>query len=76
MAWWKSIITSHNRGMKKYDVGGVNFENNRDVSRFKAGLGGEETSHVGTFEVCTSSTVRKACKIVETIYRKVKKPND
>ncbi len=76
LAWWKAITISNDRGMKNYDVGGVDFENNLNVSRFKAGIGGQEKFHIGVFEAYTSSVIKNIFRTAEKVYRAVKKPND
>lgn len=76
LAWWKALTASDGKGMKKYDLGGIDFEGNPAVSRFKAGIGGEKQFHIGTFEAYTNSVVRNIFRMAEKVYRMVKKPND
>jgi len=73
LAWWRAIVSSNNKGMKKFDVGGIDFVDNPTVSRFKAGVGGEESFHIGTFESYTDSVVKNTFRMTEKIYRKLKR---
>lgn len=73
LAWWRAIGASHRAGIKNYDVGGIDFENNTTVSQFKAGMGGEEAFHIGTFEACSGSCARAAWRLTENIYRILKR---
>lgn len=73
LVWWKAIVASMRRGMKKYDVGGIDYKKNPHVSRFKAGIGGEECSHIGAFEACNSLVVRNIWRVTEKTYRFIKK---
>jgi lipid II:glycine glycyltransferase (peptidoglycan interpeptide bridge formation enzyme) len=73
VAWWKAVLISNGRGMKKYDVGGVDFENDPGIARFKAGLGGEECSYIGAFETCTNAAVENIWAMGERAYRMLKR---
>ena len=73
LVWWKAILTSKRLGMKIYDTGGIDFQKVPTVSHFKAGLGGEECSYIGAFEVCTNMMVKNIWRMVERTYKLVKK---
>jgi len=73
VAWWKAMLVSNDRGMKKYDVGGVDFVNDPGIARFKAGMGGERYSHIGVFEACTNATIESIWAMSEKAYRMLKK---
>ncbi|HUV63791.1 MAG TPA: peptidoglycan bridge formation glycyltransferase FemA/FemB family protein [Sedimentisphaerales bacterium] len=73
VAWWKAVLISKSRGMKKYDVGGVDFEHDPGISRFKAGMGGEECSYIGAFEACTNAAVENVWAMSERAYRVLKR---
>lgn len=68
VARWNSLLISNSKGMKKYDAGGVDFENNPGVSQFKAGMGGTECSHIGAFEACTNAAVESLWAMSENAY--------
>lgn len=71
LAWWKALTASNDRGMKKFDFGGIDFENNPNVSRFKAGMGGEESFYIGVFEAYTNSIVKSVFRKADMIYTKL-----
>ena len=73
LAWWKAISASHRAGMKYYDVGGIDFENNTTVSRFKAGMGGQEAFHIGNFDACSNLCAKATWRCVDKLYQKLKK---
>ncbi len=68
LSWWQAIVSANRGGMKSYDVGGINFKNNPTVSRFKSGLGGDESVHIGAFEACSSSYAKSTWRILEKGY--------
>ena len=65
LAWWNAITLSNRLGMKMYDVGGIDFEKNPTVSRFKAGIGANEILYIGAFEACTNGVVKKMWQVIE-----------
>ena len=65
LAWWNAVSLSNRLGIKMYDVGGVNFERNPTVSRFKAGIGAKEVFYIGAFEACTNLVVKKMWQAIE-----------
>lgn len=73
LAWWKVLTTANDRGMKQIDFGGIDFENNLNVSRFKAGMGGEEKSHIGVFEAYTNFVVKSIFRKADMIYTKLRR---
>ncbi len=68
LAWWRAVTACLSRGMKKYDVGGVDFKNNPTVSQFKAGMGGIDCRYVGVFEVCDDWYAKVKWRIAEKAY--------
>lgn len=73
LAWWKVLTTANEKGMRQIDFGGIDFENNLNVSRFKAGMGGEEKSHIGVFEAYTNFVVKGIFRKADMIYTKLKR---
>ncbi len=73
LAWWRAVGASCRAGMKYYDVGGIDFENNTTVSQFKAGMGGRETSHIGAFDACSNLYAKMTWRLIDKLYRKLKK---
>ncbi|MFC1634157.1 lipid II:glycine glycyltransferase FemX [Planctomycetota bacterium] len=73
LAWWKALTTSNDKGMKQFDFGGIDIENNPNVSRFKAGMGGREKSRIGVFEGYTNFVVKGIFRKADMIYKKLKR---
>ena len=48
---WRAIQWLKERGCRWYDLGGINAAENPGVYEFKSGFGGEETDHLGTYEL-------------------------
>lgn len=72
LSWWRAITFSNQMGMKRYDVGGVDFEKNPTVSRFKAGIGGNDVLYIGAFEACTRPSIKALWRAAEGIYNLMK----
>lgn len=68
LAWWRAILLANRLGMKRYDVGGIDFEATPNISRFKAGLGGDEVFYIGTFEAYLSPAVRTIWQATAKVY--------
>ena len=60
-------------GMKYYDLGGIDPENNASVYRFKSRMGGQEVHHIGAFEASDSLYAKIRLPLVERLYRMVKR---
>ncbi|GEM_PF-1549287 len=73
LVYWKAFCASRYAGMKRYDLGGIDPENNPAVYNFKRGTGGEEVFHIGTFETYTNSVVKRIWHLGERAYRFVGK---
>ncbi len=69
LVWWKAILASRRLGMRVYDVGGVDFQEVPTVSRFKAGMGGEDCFHIGAFDACSGPIVRIIWHGINKVYR-------
>jgi lipid II:glycine glycyltransferase (peptidoglycan interpeptide bridge formation enzyme) len=48
---WQAMEWLHQQGLRWYDTGGLNQEKNPGGYQFKSGLGGQEVSHLGRFEL-------------------------
>ena len=68
LAWWRAVTACLSRGMKRYDVGGVDFEENPTVSQFKAGMGGIDYRYIGAFEACDNWFTKAKWQIAEKTY--------
>jgi lipid II:glycine glycyltransferase (peptidoglycan interpeptide bridge formation enzyme) len=73
LVYWKAFCASKNAGMRRYDLGGIDPEKNPTVYNFKRGTEGEEVSHIGAFEICTSSIVRRIWHLGERAFRFAKR---
>ena len=58
LIWYKGAVAAWQAGMKMYDMGGIDPENNPTVYQFKSRMGGDEYTHIGTFESCRNLTVK------------------
>jgi len=52
LAVWHGMLEMKSRGVRYFDFGGVDPEDNPGGYMFKSCFGGEEIFHVGTYEVC------------------------
>ena len=73
LAWWKAIIDSKGKGLRKYDTGGVDFNKAPGIARFKAGIGGEEKFYIGTFEAYANRRASALWGVAKGLHRLVKK---
>ena len=70
---WEGIRLSQQRGMDWYDMGGVDFEENPDVARFKDGLNGQKIEAAGPYETHSGGPVAHLIKALETLRAKLRK---
>jgi lipid II:glycine glycyltransferase (peptidoglycan interpeptide bridge formation enzyme) len=73
LTYWTDFCTSNRCGMKRYDLGGIDPQNNPSVYEFKRGTRGNETFHIGAFEICENAIVKKIWRLAEQAYRFIKK---
>lgn len=73
VAWWKAIINSRDKGLRKYDTGGIDFEKAPGVARFKAGIGGEEKFYIGTYEAYANRRASAVWGVAKGLHRLIKK---
>lgn len=55
---WEVIKRAHQRGMKWYDLGGIDPEENPGVFKFKAGLRGKDVQAAGPMELAPNTLCR------------------
>lgn len=65
---WHVITKAKERGLRWYDLGGIDPVGNYGVFHFKRGLGGIEVSSPGPFEVAPSGPSGKLIRAAETLY--------
>jgi lipid II:glycine glycyltransferase (peptidoglycan interpeptide bridge formation enzyme) len=68
LAWWRAIMLANRLGMKRYDVGGIDFETTPNVSRFKAGLCGDDVFYIGIFEAYLGPVVKAIWHVTAKAY--------
>lgn len=64
---WHVITKAKERGLRWYDLGGIDPIGNHGVFHFKRGLGGIEVSSPGLFEVAPSGPPGKLIRVAETL---------
>lgn len=72
LIWYKGAVAAGLAGMKLYDLGGVDPDNNPNVYKFKSRMGGKESFHIGAFEAYGSISAKTTWRMAEKIYRMVK----
>ena len=73
LIWWKACIAAKRAGMKRYDLGGIDPEDNPGGYRFKSQISRQEFFSIGAFEACSSLPVRKVWHASEKLYNFVKR---
>ena len=66
---WHTIVEAKRRGLKWYDLGGIDPQGNPGVFRFKQRMGGEEVSFPGPFEAAPGGLARLWVRGGEQAYR-------
>ncbi|MHC4588680.1 MAG: lipid II:glycine glycyltransferase FemX [Planctomycetota bacterium] len=69
---WRSIVAAHDRGMRYYDLGGIDPEGNVGVYNFKKGLRGLDLWAPGPFEAVPSIVKGAITHGAEDLYRCIK----
>lgn len=73
VTWYEGAIAAMHAGMKWYDLGGVDPDNNPNVYQFKSRMGGDEVFHTGAFEAHAGAGAKNLWHAAEKIYRVVKR---
>lgn len=68
---WHSIVMAHDRGLRYYDLGGIDAEGNAGVYNFKKGLRGVELCAPGPFESSPSGVIAFITSGAEQIYKRL-----
>jgi Acetyltransferase (GNAT) domain len=66
---WRVIQSAHEKGLKWYDLGGIDPEANPGVHHFKRGLGAQEITAPGPLEYPAAGWRRAAVHGSEQVYR-------
>jgi lipid II:glycine glycyltransferase (peptidoglycan interpeptide bridge formation enzyme) len=73
LLWWKAYLVAKNLGMEYYDLGAVDPNKDPKGYLFKKRMGGEETFHIGAFDVCTNLRVKATWRMAEKIFHVLKR---
>lgn len=68
---WEGIRLAQQRGMGWYDLGGVDFDENPDVARFKDRMNGIKVDAAGPYETHSGSPLARLIKGLEALYAKL-----
>jgi hypothetical protein len=69
--FWKAVEMARDRGMRWFDLGGIDPEGNPGVYNFKKGMGGQEMSAPGPFELVPGGVRGQAAVFAEDLYRRL-----
>lgn len=72
LIWYRGAVSAFRAGMRLYNLGGIDPDNNPNVYQFKSRMGGEEAFHIGAFEACSSGTVKAVWHIGDKVYQRIK----
>jgi hypothetical protein len=73
MLTWEGIRLAQGRGMHWYDLGGVDFDENPDVARFKDRMNGKSIDAAGPYETHSGGPLAHLIKALETLRTKLRK---
>lgn len=64
---WEGIRMAQQRGLDWYDLGGVDFDENPDVARFKDRMNGQKIEAVGPYETHSGGLLAHLIKALEAL---------
>jgi hypothetical protein len=70
---WEGIRLAQSRGMKWYDLGGVDVASNPDVARFKQRMNGVDIAGAGPYEAAASGPVFSLIRGLESLRGKLRR---
>ena len=70
---WEGIRLAQSRGIDWYDLGGVDFDDNPDVARFKDRMNGRKIEAAGPYETHYGGPLAHLIKAVEGLRAKLRK---
>ncbi len=73
LVWYRGALSALRAGMKFYDLGGIDPDNNPNVYQFKSRMGGQKSFHVGAFDTCRNFSARVMWYVSEKAYNRFKK---
>ncbi len=68
---WHSIVMAQDRGLRYYDLGGIDAEGNAGVYNFKKGMRGVELCAPGPFESSPTGVIAAITSSAERIYKRL-----
>ncbi|WP_170399799.1 lipid II:glycine glycyltransferase FemX [Ruegeria arenilitoris] len=69
---WQAMLYCRERGVKCFDLGGIDQEANPSVTRFKLRTGGSDTTAAGPYEAQPNGLGAGLINLAETLHRKLK----
>lgn len=73
LVWWHTLLTAKTAGMKRYDLAGIDPQNNPKVYQFKQRMGAVQAQHIGVFEACSNAMVKSVWRVAERAYNCLKR---
>lgn len=73
LVWWHTLLAANRAGMKRYDLAGIDPENNPQVYQFKQRMGAVEARHIGVFEASSNALVKSMWRLAESAYHCLKR---
>lgn len=73
MLTWEGIRLAQQRGMHWYDLGGVDFDENPDVARFKDRMNGRKIEAAGPYETYSEGPLAHLIKALEALRAKLRR---
>ena len=70
---WDALMAAHARGMKWYDLGGIDPDENRGVYRFKARMSGIDVTAPGPYELLPGGIRARLTRAAERLYRTIRR---
>lgn len=68
---WQVLLLARERGIRRYDLGGIDPVGNPGVYNFKKGVSGQDVSAAGPFERTASGLRQGITRTAESLYRAV-----
>jgi FemAB family len=73
MLTWEGILLAQSRGRHWYDLGGIDFDDNPDVARFKDRMNGKTIHAAGPYEAHSGGPLAHLIKALEGLRAKLRK---
>ena len=70
LAYWEEIKWLKEKGCLRYDLGGIDPENNQNLYYFKTGISEQEIYRVGVFEACDSLLSNIIIRTADILFKK------